>query len=185
MIGPVGLALTNSTFTYSGSAATPGAEPLARAHDRGQGLQVPGVAHEQVEEPRARHLHAVDARAEPLAEVLPEPLGDRARGVLQRGRQQHRGVGGVVAEVGLAGAVERGCLGAVAQGGGRVADGVAELCEGVRAHLSSGRARGRGSCVHGRAARAEPPARAGAGASSGRATSATRPRARARGDRRR
>ena len=48
------------------------------------------------------------ALAEPLAERLAEPLGDRARGLAERRRKQHRGVGRVVAEVGPRRAVELG-----------------------------------------------------------------------------
>ena len=118
-------------------------------------------------------------RAEPLLQRGAEPLGDRARRLAQRGREQHRGVGGVVAEAGLL---------AAARGSGgrrrrrRCASSAAAACTAVlrsssgvaMCRVNDGTARRRGSCARGRAARAASRARAGAGTSSGRTTAARR-----------
>ena len=110
------------------------------------------------------------AVAEPLAHPLPEALGDLPRRRLQRGREQHRRVGRVVAEAGLLGPLEARLARAAAR----------RRCAGRRRRprrppggrragvtLNDGTARPRGSCARGRAARAARPGRAGAGSVSG------------------
>ena len=87
-------------------ARRPAAELVARLQHGRQRVEVPGLGHEQVEEARPGDLDPLHGGAEPPAELVAQPLGDRARRLAQRGSQQHRRVGGVVAEVGARRAIE-------------------------------------------------------------------------------
>ena len=115
-----------------GRAATP---IVAGGHDLARGGDVPGVGQEDVEEPRAGDLDVVERGPEALGQALPEPFGDLARRGAQRGRQQHRRVGGVVAEAGLLRALEAGARlrgrVAVAQVRSGCLDGRPQLVDGV------------------------------------------------------
>jgi len=139
---------------------------FARLEQRREGVQVPAVRHEQIEEARAGDLYALDGRAQPLPQPLAEPLRDHPRRLAHGRRQQHRRVGRVVAEVGPRGAVElQARAAAVArQVGGGLLHCAGELCDGVHAPTNSDTARERGSCGPGRAARAAPRGRADAAA---------------------
>ena len=163
----------------------PAAEGLARVEDGTQRVAEPLVAQPQVQKARAGDLDAVQPAAEAPAQLVAEPLGDVARRRLEHRREQHRGVGGVVAEVGALGALQRWRVAraAIGERRGRLGDGRAKLVERGR-HLSDGRARWRGSCGRGRAARGARPARAGAGASAARTTAGGRWPAPARSGRR-
>ena len=116
--------------------------------------------------------------AEPRGHGLPQPRGDVARLLAEHRRQQHRGVGRVVAEVGpWAGAPATGATAGgvpvAAQVGGGVLEGGAEGVE--RRHVNDGTARPRGSCARGTAARAAPRGRAGRAASAARSDSFSSP----------
>ena len=76
-----------------------GAEALSRRAHRRQRLEVPAIGHEEIQKARAGDLDLVHRGAEPLPQDVAEALGDRPRRLAERGRQQHRRVGGVVAEV--------------------------------------------------------------------------------------
>jgi hypothetical protein len=93
----------------------------------------PALGEEDVEEARPGDFDVVDALAQGARERPGEALGDLPRRRAQRGRQQHRGVRGVVAEAGLLRPLERRPDGqarlAVAQLGGRRLDRAAELFE--------------------------------------------------------
>jgi hypothetical protein len=104
----------------------------------GERPPVPRVAHEQVEEPGAGDLDAIDVAAERLLDRGAKPLGDDARLLAHRRRQQHRRVRRVVAEIRPGRALELGRrhAPAVAERGGGVGDGAAQgadrVCLGVR-----------------------------------------------------
>ena len=126
------MAETNSTRIRSGVSVGAGPRSLAGGDQLRQGAPVPGVGEEEVDEARAGDLDPVEAAggAQIALQLGLQPLGDGARVVAQRRRQQHRGVGAVVAQLRLRRAVERGRrLGplAVAQGPRRVLDGAAQL----------------------------------------------------------
>jgi hypothetical protein len=108
----------------------PGAEAVPCLEHRGHPRAVPAVGQEQVEEAGAGDLDPVGGRAEPPAQLLPQPLRDLARRLAACGREQHRGVGRVVAQFGLGGTLQlRGRVArlAVAQAGGGVVNRAAEL----------------------------------------------------------
>ncbi len=112
------------------------AEPLAGGAQAGHRAPVPSVGKEEVDEPRPCHLDPLDAAggAELAPQLDPEALGDGARGLTERGGEQHRRIGAVVAELRLGRAVEGGLrLGrlAVAQREGRLANGKVKLGDRV------------------------------------------------------
>ena len=110
-----------------------GAEALARLAHGGDRLEVPGVGHEQVQKARAGDLDLLHRRSEPLPQGLAEALRDRPWRLTQRRREQHRGVGGVVAEVGPRRAIELG-LGhpaAARERGGGLGNGGVEVGDGI------------------------------------------------------
>jgi hypothetical protein len=108
---------------------------VAGRQHRGRRRGVPGVGEEDVEEAGPGDLHALEPLAEPLGQLLAELLRDLARRRLQRRGQQHRSVGGEIAEAGLARLLQRGPglqrRRAVAQVGGGRLDGVTEVVYGV------------------------------------------------------
>ena len=108
--GPVGLAETYSTLTFSG-ARRAAAPVVTRGDDLPRGAHVPGVGEEDVQEAGTGDLDAVDRIAEALGQPRAEALGDLPRRRAQRGREQHRGVGRVVAEAGVLGALQARPLG--------------------------------------------------------------------------
>jgi len=110
-----------------------GAVRVAGVEDVGERVAHPGVGHEEVEEARTRDVDAGDLPGELLGDERAEALGDRARRLPERGREQHRGVGGVVAELGLRRALELGQLRqrAAAQLGGGVGEGGTQRGDGV------------------------------------------------------
>ena len=107
-------------------------EALALLAEAGQRPPVPGVGEEQVEEPGAGDLDPVEApaRREIALEHLAEPRGYVARRFAKGGREEHRRVRAVVAELGLGRSVQR-RLGArrlaVAQGARRLVHRRAQL----------------------------------------------------------
>ena len=72
----------------------------------GERAMVPVVRHEQVEEPGAGDLDALDSLTEPVAQHVAQALRDGARRLAEHRREQHRGVRRVVAEVGARRALE-------------------------------------------------------------------------------
>ena len=101
MIGPVGLAETNSTLMRSRTSRLALPVVVAGRDQPRDGGEVPAVGHEQVEEARPRDLDLVHGRSKARAQRVAEPLRDRPRLLAQRGRQQQRGIRRVVAEVRL------------------------------------------------------------------------------------
>ena len=85
----------------------PGAERVAGLQQGLQRADEPVLGQEDVEEARPGHLDALDPLAQPPGQLAGQPLGDLARRRAERGRQQHRGVGRVVAEALLLRALER------------------------------------------------------------------------------
>ena len=67
----------------------------------------PGVGHEQIHEARASDLEALEARPQPRLQRASQPLGELARRHAGSRGQQQRRVGGVVAELRPARALER------------------------------------------------------------------------------
>ena len=74
---------------------------VARGQQVGDRLAAPGVGHREVQEARARHVDLTQRFAQPFGQRRPELLRDLARRRAHRGREQHGGVGGVVAEAAL------------------------------------------------------------------------------------
>ncbi len=73
-----------------GLAAAVGVPGLDRAGER---VAAPGVGHEQVEEARPGHVHALDLAGKALLHQAAEALGHGARRLAQGGRQQQGRVG--------------------------------------------------------------------------------------------
>ena len=87
-------------------AAAAAAEVVALGDRVGDGAVEPALAHEQVEEARARDVDPLDVVAQPFLQLLGERRRDLARRLSLGRRAQHRGVRGVVAELGLRRALE-------------------------------------------------------------------------------
>ena len=84
MIGPVGLALTNSTLTRSPRVAAP--EVVARLEQRRRAPRgTSASAMNRLRKPGPGDLDPLDRVAQPLAERLAQPLGDLPRRLAQRG----------------------------------------------------------------------------------------------------
>ena len=102
-IGPVGLAETNSTRTFSGCRCRARPEVLPGREQVAEGPQVPGVGEEEVDEAGAGDLDPLQVRRQAgiAFKLAAQALGDRARVFAERTGEQHRRVGAVVAELGL------------------------------------------------------------------------------------
>jgi hypothetical protein len=108
--------------------------PLVAGSEHVSGRRdVPAVGEEDVQEPGAGDLDAVDPVAEPVLQRRAEALGNLARRRLERLGHQHRRVGRVVTQPGLLRPLQRRRHGAVAELGGGGLDGGAEVFDG-RSH---------------------------------------------------
>ena len=109
-------------------------EALLRVQDRRHRTAIPGIGQEHVQEPRARDLDPLGAGAKLPAQAVPEALGDLPWRLAGDGRDQHRGVGRVVAKLRLRGPFQgwRDVAGAtVSQRVGGGADRRPQLAQGV------------------------------------------------------
>ena len=84
-----------------------GAVASARREHAAEPTAQPLVGDEQVHEARPSDLEALEAAAETPCELRAQLLGHLARRALQARREQQRGIGRVVAEVGPRRALER------------------------------------------------------------------------------
>ena len=105
----VGFAETNSSRIRSGLLRPARRKSPARVKDVAQRVAMPGVGQEQVQEARTGDLKAVQGvRCERPGELVADPDGDVPWGLAELRRQQHRGVGRVVALAGALGALDPG-----------------------------------------------------------------------------
>ena len=169
--GPVGFAETYSTLTFSRFSGEPRPQSSPAATTCRAAATYHGSARKTFRKPGPATSTRSTASPSRALSFSPEPLRDLARGRAERGREQHRRVRRVVAEAGLlrplqARARRRRGLAVAQVAGGRLDRG-AQIIDRVR-HGNDGTARWRGSCAHGRAARAARRARACAAASAAR-----------------
>ena len=92
-------------------AGTAPAEVLAGRQHVCERRRVPVVGEEEVQKAGARHLDASDQRSQALLQLHADALCHLARWGTDGGRQQHRDVGGVVAEVLALRALQRRAVG--------------------------------------------------------------------------
>jgi hypothetical protein len=83
-------------------------EPLAGVENPADGVRVPGVGEEEVEEARTGDLDTVEGGAEAARELVAQPRRDVARRRPDDRRQHERRVRRVVAVAGLLRALQRG-----------------------------------------------------------------------------
>ncbi len=91
-----------------GARGAAGAVAGASVEHAAQGRTVPAVGERQVQEARPGHLEAGEQLTEAHLQIAAQLGGDIARRGAERGCQQHRRVGGVVALAGALGALELG-----------------------------------------------------------------------------
>src|SRR5436190_883416 len=85
-----------------------GAVGVASLKDTAERRPEPVVGQKQVQEAGAGDLDPLEHAVEVGAQLVPQPLCDLARRLAEHGREQHGGIGRVVAELDLGGALERG-----------------------------------------------------------------------------
>ena len=91
-----------------GSLGGSAAEGIAGVEQGGEALAVPAIGQEDVDEPGAGDLDPVDASPQHAVELLAQSLGDLSRLLPARRGEQHRGVGGVVAQLRIRRSLEGG-----------------------------------------------------------------------------
>ena len=106
MIGPVGLALTNSTFTRSGVSASPAPKRSPAASSSASASRYQASVMNRLRKPGPATSTRSTASPSRSPSASPSRSAIARGGVAQRRGEQHRRVGGVVAEVGLRRPVE-------------------------------------------------------------------------------
>ncbi len=106
--GPVGLAETNSTSTRSGGFGRAGPNSSPASSRRRRLSRCQRSARKTLTKPGPATSMPLGARTEARSELIAEQPGDLPGRLTAGRREQHRGVGRVVAELGLRRALQRG-----------------------------------------------------------------------------